>query len=198
MNRKIPAVLAAAVTVAGCVTLALAMGASHPKGQPVGGTNGWPAGLKELVNIDARTGGFFVNSDDVFYFCGDAKAFTKFLEQYAKLQDTPLRLILHPGRGMSATPWNDPKPEPIDWSLATGNRAWRQIGETGKKPTQTSFDVTVHLYLGGNIDLKDLEVPLEIEVQSSGEIEKFIITHDAQRQLVKERTEKEKATEKVK
>jgi len=193
MKRKIPAVLAAAVAVAGCVTLALALGANHPKGQPVGGTNGWPEGLKELVNINARTGGFFVNSDDVFYFCGDAKAFTKFLEQYARLQDTPLRLILHPGRGMSATPWNAPKPEPIDWSLATQNRALRQMVETGKKPTQTGYDVTVHLYLGGNIDLKDLEVPLEIEVQSSGEMEKFIITHDAQRQLVKEKAEKEKS-----
>ena len=198
MKRKIPAVLAAVLVAAGWVTIALAMGANHPKGQPVGGTDAWPAGLKELVNIDARTGGYFVNSDDVFYFRGDAKAFTKFLEQYAKLQDTPLRLILHPGRGMSATPWNDPKPEPIDWSLTTQDRAWREIGETGKKPAKRGYDVTVHLYLSGNIDLQNLEVPLEIEVQSSGEMEKFIITHDAQRQLVKEQAEKAKTQEKSK
>jgi hypothetical protein len=197
MTRKMPAILAAAVAVAGCVTMALALGSDHPKGQPVGGTSEWPEGLKELVNIDARVDGYFVNSDDVFYFRGDAKAFTKFLEEYAKIKDTPLRLVLHPGRGMSTKPWTDSKAEPIDWSLVTQNRAWREIAETGKKPVKKGYDITVHLYLGGNIDLEKLEAPLEIKVESGGEIEKFVITHDAKRLLVKEKAEKDKAREKA-
>jgi hypothetical protein len=197
MTRKMPAVLAALVALAGCAAIALALGSDHPKGRPVGGTSEWPEGLKELVNIDARVDGYFVNSDDVFYFRGDAKAFTKFLEEYAKLKDTPLRLVLHPGRGMSTKPWTDSKAEPIDWSLTTQDRAWRQIGETGKKPTQRGYDITVHLYLGGNISLAKLEVPLEIAVESGGEIEKFVIVHDAQRLLVKEKAEKDAAREKA-
>ncbi|MCX5677160.1 MAG: hypothetical protein NTX87_19400 [Planctomycetota bacterium] len=199
MIRKIPAVLAAVVALGGCAVIALALVEDLPKGQPVGEwykTSGWPEGLKDLVNIDGRVSCSYSPSHDFFTFRVDAKAFTKFLERYAKLKDTPLRLIIHPGRGESPT-WPGSKGAPIDWSLVTQSRAWREIGETGKKPTPRGYNITVDLYLGGNIDLKDLEVPLEIEVQSSGEIEKFIITHDAQRQLVKERADKDKAREKA-
>jgi hypothetical protein len=189
MTRKMPAVLAAAIAVASCAAIALAMGGDHPKGLPVGGTSGWPEGLKELVNIDARVDGFFFDSDDVFYFRGDAKAFAKFLDQYAKIKDTPLRLVLHPGRGMNTKPWTDSKAEPIDWSLTTEDRAWHAIPEAGKKPTQKGYDITVHLYLGGNISLEELDVPLEIEVQSGGEIEQFIAHHQAKQSLVKPGTQ---------
>ena len=41
-------------------------------------------------------------------------------------------------------------------------------------------------------------MPLEIKVESSGEIEKFVIVHDAQRLLLKEKAEKDKAREKAK
>jgi len=70
------------------------------------------------------------------------------------------------------------KGEPIDWFLTARDRT---IREAGKKPVKKGYDITVDLYLGGNIGLAELEVPLEIVVESSGEIEKFVITHDAQR-----------------
>ena len=194
MIRKMPAVLAAVVALWGCAALALNEISLYPKGEPVGGVSDWPEGLKELVNIDDRVGGYAIQSDtlggypsysdDVFYFRGDAKAFAKFLDQYAKLKDTPLRLVLHPGRGMNLKP-GDSKGDPIDWSLTVWSRAWHEIPETGKTPVQKGYDITVDLYLGGNIDLKDLEVPLEIEVQSGGEIEQFIAHHQAKQSLVK-------------
>jgi hypothetical protein len=214
MTRKMPAVLAAVVALWGCAALAMYGISNHPKGEPAGGLSDWPEGLKELVNIDNRVDGYVMYSDTligqpagcdaVFFFRGDAKAFAKFLDQYAKTKDTALRLVLHPGRCLSTKPWADAKPD-SDWSLNVWCRTWHGIGETGKKPVQKGYDITVDLYLGGNIDLKDLEVPLEIEVESSLDIERFVITHDAQRLLVKEKAEKaekdkarEKAPEKAK
>jgi hypothetical protein len=194
MTRKMPAVLAALAALGGCAAIALALVEDLPKDQAGWyRTSGWPEGLKELVNIDGRMSLLNSPSHDFFTFRGDAKTFTKFLEGYARIKDTPLRLILHPGRGEGPT-WPGSKGPPIDWSLTTQNRAFL---ETGKKPTQKGYDITVDLYLGGNIGLAELEVPLEIEVASSGEIERFVITHDAQRLLVKEKAEKDKAREKA-
>jgi hypothetical protein len=40
----------------------------------------------------------------------------------------------------------------------------------------------VDLYLGGKVNLKEAKVPLNIEVQSSGEIEKFVTDHESRRE----------------
>jgi hypothetical protein len=214
MIRKMLAILAVVVALGGSAAFAAYAVYHYPKGEPVVGGPDWPEGLKELVNIKDRVDGRLLHSDTligqpagcdaVFFFRGDAKALAKFLDQYGKLKDTPLRLVLHPGRCLSTKPWADARPESA-WSLNVWCRTWHGIGETGKKPVQKGYDITVDLYLGGNIDLKDLEVPLEIEVESSLDIERFVITHDAQRLLVKEKAEKaekdkarEKAPEKAK
>ena len=189
MNRhawKVLAFLAAVVPAA----VALAMGGDHPTDHPVGGQAGWSAGLRELVNTPGRVGGFFVNASDFFYFRGDAKAFNAWLESYAALQDTPLRLVLHPGRSDDRRPWSKDgeKRLPVDWCLDVINRQWSRDAIEEKKPVKPGYDVTVHLFLGGQVGLEDLDVPLAVGVESAGEVERFVAQHQAMQTLLKTST----------
>ena len=49
-------------------SVAMGLGADHPPGQPVFGTDAWPKGLAELVNSPLRVHGYFVNEIDVLFF----------------------------------------------------------------------------------------------------------------------------------
>ena len=106
-TRRLP-FLVPGLALAVCAATALGLGSDHPADQPVTGQNGWPAGLAELLNAGGRVGGFFVNASDWFFFQGDAKAFNAWLEKYAALKDTPLRLVLHPGRATERRPARPP------------------------------------------------------------------------------------------
>jgi len=83
--KRCVAVCLAVLTVTAWSTIALGLGADHPADHPVRGYDGWPKGLKELMNVKGRVGGYFFNSDNYFYFTGDAKTFNAFLAQYAAI-----------------------------------------------------------------------------------------------------------------
>jgi len=184
MGRTGIRVVIASCLVAACCTLALALGADHPKEQPVSGNEGWPTGLVELLNYKARCGGFFVNADDYFYFRADTKTFNAFLKQYAALEGPNHRLVLHPGRGTNRRPWGNDDPKPVDWRVDVVNRAWRAAGTKDKKDLPTGHEVTIHLWLGGNVPLADLDVPLTVAVESGREIETFVADHEAKQSLL--------------
>ena len=183
--KRCVSLLLAVLTMTACSTVALALGADHPADRPVRGHDGWPKGLKELMNVEGRVGGFFVNADDYFYFCGDTKAFNAFLKQYAQMEDVGHRLVLHPGQGVDKRPWGKKDLKPIDWFVEITTRAWRAIGRKNKnEPPPKGYAVTVHLWVGGSVGLEALDVPLNIEVVSSGEIERFVASHEAKQSLV--------------
>lgn len=167
--------------------VALGLGADHPADRPVVGQNDWPAGLAELLNADGRVGGFFVNASDWFFFQGDAKTFNAWLAKYATLKDTPLRLVLHPGRGTDRRPWSKEGETrlPVDWQVDVINRQWTREAIEEKQPVKAGHDVTVHVFLGGQVRLDDLDVPLDVEVRSGGEIEEFVAHHAAKQSLEK-------------
>ena len=185
-TRRLP-FLVAGLALAVCVATALGLGADHPADQPVGGSSGWPPALLDLVNSKGRVGGYFVNQFDSFFFQGDAKAFAAWLERYTALPDTPLRLVLHPGRGDDRRPWSKPddKRLPVDWQVDINNRQWTREAMEEKQPVKPGHDVTVHVFLGGQVGLGDLDVPLGVEVQSGGEIEEFVAHHQAKQSLPK-------------
>jgi len=182
-TRQLP-FLVAGLALAACVATAFGLGSDIPADHPVVSQNGWPAGLAELLNAGGRVGGFFVNANDWFFFQGDAKAFNAWLEKYAALKDTPLRLVLHPGRAIDRRPWSKPdeKRLPVDWQVDVINREGMRVGFQ-EKPVKAGYDVTVHVFLGGQVGLDDLDVPLGVEVRSSGEIEAFVAHHQAKRTL---------------
>jgi hypothetical protein len=174
-----------AAIVLSCGTVVLGLGMNYPNDRPIPVQPEWPAGLGELANSAGRVNGYMVNANDWVFFAGDAKAFNAFLEPYAKLKDMPLVLVLHPGRGLTGGLGEDPK-TPYDWRLDIIRRGWGADMPDAYKNSSSQYVLTVHLMLGGNIRMDDLDVPLEIEVQSGHEIERFVITHDAKRQLVEQ------------
>ncbi|MFO8013015.1 MAG: hypothetical protein R6X20_06880 [Phycisphaerae bacterium] len=168
------------LAIAAAAAPALGMGADHPNDRPVSHEE-WPDGLAEIINTKARVCGFFINASDWFYFKGDTKAFNAVLAAYAKLKDTPLRLVLHPGRCLGKAPWDKGKGTPCEWSIAVTRRGW---GAPKAKPGETgNYVVTVNLWLGGDVALDGLDVPLNVDVASGREIETFVVHHQAKQSL---------------
>lgn len=176
--------LVAAIVVGGCAALALALGGDIPPDHPLGKNPDYPAGLYELLSGQGRVAGYFINANDYLFYHGDTKAFNKFLEGCAKLKDTPLKLVLHPGRGMTSKPWNDAKPAPFEWSVSVLRRGWHPDAPEAKAGQKGGYVVALGLWLGGDVALDALDVPLEVEVESGMEIERFIHLHDVKRGLV--------------
>jgi len=144
-----------------------AWGGNHPP-EPVHQQDEWPAGLAELLNREERVHGYWVNANDFFFFAGDTDAFNEFLEQYAALKNTPLRLALHPGVGMTGS-LSGEKNIPFEWRVSV--EKWHS--DPSKAPTL----VTMGLWLGGLVKLDKIKVPLNVEVKSGGEIERFVAEH---------------------
>lgn len=156
--------------------IAWSVGADHPS-HPI--TNDqWPEGLAELVNRDNRVHGYFVNFEDILFFQGDTTALNAFLEQYAKLANTRLKVVIHPGKLEVKSPWDDePRNISADWRLYASpfTRDQLQAGRLKPGPFVTCVDV----WLGGSVNLKELRVPKNVLVESGGEIEAFVETHRA-------------------
>ena len=139
------------------------LGSDHPKG-PVAGHDHWPQGLKELANREDRVHGFWVNEVDVFFYAGDTQAFNQFLEAYAKLPNTSLTIVIHPGAKNARSPWDKQDRDlPAQWSLHTGGDS-----KDGR------FVTRVDLWPGSRIRLEDVRVPANVEAASGGEIERFV------------------------
>ena len=165
-----------------CCVWVFGWGADHPLDQPVGWSPDWPEGTRELVNREGRVHGYFVNACDIPFFAGDTNAFNEFLEQYAVLRDTPLTLVLHPGRGMAGSPWDKEKKIPFEWQVNILCRGWSRRYPEPPTADEAKYVVLPELWLGGQIELDKVKVPLNVEVKSSGKIERFIAAHEGKQQ----------------
>jgi len=58
------------------------------------------------------------------------------------------------------------------------------LADEQKKPVKPGYDATVHLGLAGNVPLESLTVPLSVNVESGGEIERFVAQHEPMQSLV--------------
>src|SRR5262249_10819958 len=116
-------------------SLALGLGADHPQGQPVFGSDRWPKGLADLVNSPLRVHGYFVNETDVFFFAGDTDRLNVFLKSYSQLPDAKLRLVLHLGTLEVKSPWDkQPRDIKADWRLYASPYSPAQLA--GEGPVQ--------------------------------------------------------------
>ena len=182
MSRNTFIVVAMAAAVAAACSVATGWGMRFGAG-PLSHSDGWPDGLLDLCNRTSRVDGYWVNANAWCHFAGDAKAFNAFLNRYASLKTTPLRLILHPGPRRSNDGWTADKIVPSNWMLSILRRGWGapelKAGETGE------YVITLHLWLGDRIALQDLDVPLNVNVESSREIDRFIADHVAKQSLIR-------------
>jgi hypothetical protein len=168
------------------VAIVLALGSSiyglrftFPSDKPVVRQDRWPDGLAELASSRTRVRGYGHNFGcDAYYYVGDAKAFNAFLGEYAKLKGTPLLLTLHPGLGVKGRAAQTDPDVRFDWLLYVDAL---MRSEDAKKDPPPKCRPTLHLYLGDNIGLDELLVPLEVEVKADNAIDDFVSEHTARR-----------------
>ena len=151
-----------------------AMGGEIPPGQ-VNVQPDWPRELVELLTGQDTANGIWINANDFYYYAGDTDTFNEVLKKYAELRNTPLKLILHPGRGMTGSLGDEPN-IPFEWEVRV--MRWHD------DPSEVPLLVTLELWLGGQIQLEDVKVPLNIQVKSGGELEKFVEIHEGKRMKI--------------
>jgi hypothetical protein len=151
-----------------------ALGGDHPSGQPVY-LHKAPKAVNDLVNKENRFHGYFVNAEDRFFYSGSTEDFESFLVEYAALKGVAgHRLIIHSGKGVANSPWEDKDAEVkhCDWMLFTGPVSWaaehrdiyRDHGHSPKKNSDNEYVVEVHIWTEGNVDLDKLSIPKRIKV----------------------------------
>lgn len=158
-------------------TSALGLAGEIDVSRPVVQQTDWPAGVADLLNLQKPVYAFFVNSQDNFYYSGDAAAFNAFMEEYAKLEGIPHTLVLRCGKGEVKDRIQNPAGSPLttyafDWYVFVVPPMIPDGGIAKDSPYQRY--VTVNLYVGCNIRLDDIKVPANVKVVSGGEIENFI------------------------
>ena len=168
--------------------IVLALGSSiyglrftFPSDKPVVRQERWPAGVAELASSRNRVKSYGHNfGSDAYYYAGDAKAFNAFLGEYAKLKGVALVLVIHAGLGVKGRAAQTDPDTRFDWLLYVD--ALMPSGDAKKVPPP-KCQPTLHLYLGDNIGLDEILVPLEVEVRSGGELEDFVSEHTAKRSM---------------
>ena len=141
--------------------------------------------LTDLANRPERVGGYWCNSNDYFYFAGDTKRLNDFLVQYAKLTETPHLLVIHPGKAPAQVMADEKTAKPYNWTFDA--ISWRSA-QKQKWFQKLGVDqwrrvVIVQVWLGDTIQLDQLEVPTNIKIWPSDEIENFIEQHNMKQNL---------------
>jgi hypothetical protein len=174
-----------ALVVLALPSFLMALGGDHPDGN-VDKASYWTEGMLELANRKDRVHGYFVNTSDVFFYAGDAKALNDFLRDYAKLQDATLELVLHVGKNYARSPWDKADRGRVDWVLylSKWGRGGLVPGGADPRKVEWKFEgkrppciTRVEVWLGDSIQLEKLEVPAHVQVTSGGDIEQFIAQH---------------------
>jgi hypothetical protein len=156
------------------------LGGDHDPSRPIAGGEGWPPALTKAMNGAQCVGGYFVNANDRYFFAGDAKAANGFFEECAKVRKTPLKVIVHPGSGFCKKPWEETR-TPCDWTVSVQRRGWTSPETFDGVDDDVDLLITIDLWLGGDFSLSDLHIPASVDVESDGEIEKFVTAHKIKR-----------------
>ena len=145
-----------------------AAGADHRVDQPVY-LGKAPMGVNQLINNANRVHGFWVNAEDRFFFSGDASVFSLFLKQYAAIEGIAgHRLIIHPGKGVAKSPWDDGDGKSCDWMLEVAPVSWREghggeifRDKDGSRPKEgeKEYLVELHAWTKGKIYIKKVKFP---------------------------------------
>jgi len=170
MKKKLLSFAVLVIALAWCIPTFPRL-VEHRVGHPVIPQPGWPAGLADLLNDPGRVYGYWINGIDHFYYAGDSEAFNQFAEQYAKLKGTPLTLVVHPGRGREMR--LEDRRIRYGWEVRVDGR--RSVGEREDRRDVVSVEV----WLGGQIELDKMKVPIDVKVESGNEIQELIASHAA-------------------
>ncbi len=145
-----------------------------------------PDALKKLANHDARVAGDVWFADYFAYYAGDTEKLNAFLRQYDDTVDTNATLVLHAGRRTYSWPpdGNTEITGEADWMMHVSQHTPGRPNEAAFKGEE--FLITLHVWLGGQTDMKELEVPLSMDVRSGREIEGFVERHKKNQEAVED------------
>jgi hypothetical protein len=174
----------AGVVMCGMASAAIFYG-QDPPGNPAPQFPHWPGGLGDLLTRGGRTYGssfgWLGGEQYCYYFRGDTDDFNWFLGKYAKLQGVSRTLTLHAGQGETLDIMNKQPLGQHDWRVAITESA-------GFGGSETKTEVSLDLWVGGEVTLAALEVPETMELFAAGqekeydEIRKFIKELGAKRE----------------
>ncbi len=174
---------------------AFPLAAGHPPGHPVGQNPEWPAGLADLLNSPGRVHGFFINANDFYFYREDTDEFNLFLEQYARLERTPLTLVLQPGPGKTDFITPDDKEITFDWKVNVYCRGWAREAPPDPTGTAGRYVIVLEVHPGGEVELNKIKVPVNVKLRSGGEDERFarfVAAHEQKHKQAKTAEDKEK------
>ena len=190
MRRK--ASILAGLIATTCLTpiaLALVTLDFSPPDEPTRAAPWWPEGLVDVVNSDGRvlcvsTWGFGWASNGFMYRGGTAE-FNRFLRDYSEVESAKLLLVVHAGGPPYSLAYTDKLDGPYDWQLQIARRMIRHKGD-GPPEEPRDFRLDVHVWPSERIPLRDIVAPLNVEVISGREIERFIKTHKRNQEQAKD------------
>ncbi len=169
--------------IAGVMTVAFLPVASALRefhgAEPMGVSGGAPAELRELILRDNRFAGENgFPMDDWMFYTGDAPMVNDFLKVLAGIPEVGAKVVLHPGTQMTDMSRYDGTNRKIaaDWVMQL--RQYYQGHKSADDFGDHTFLAWVHVYLGGEITLKTLDVPLALEVVDAGDIPRFVAVHE--------------------
>jgi hypothetical protein len=145
----------------------------------------WPEGMEEVVNSPGRMWGTEATDGVMLFYRGNTAGFNDFLGKYASVKQAPLELVLHVGPkkaaidGMAGKDYGE-----ANW-LLTVEAPWVIDGNPGEDVAGKTW-TRIDLWLGGQIRLDELLVPMNVVVKSGGEIEKFVAEHERERKEPRE------------
>lgn len=182
MKRLLSALLMASIVFSPITSYCLMTYTREPG--RVGHVLGWPKELIKLVETDALVLGTLGPIVDVKVYCaGDTTKLNSFLEDFAKVPRVRRKVVLHPGKkAQKYPPFSGPVEVvlDVDWLLYVKVKIGGRPEESS--PVEPNTSISVDIWLGGQIELKKLEIPKDLEVVSSNEIEGFVEKHKKEQQ----------------
>ena len=152
MNRYFPGLIASFGAFVVLPTVVLAIGFTLPDHQ-----------LKQYGNSSIH--GYEVNGEVVIFFQGDTTKLNEYLRKVSNERYGKRKATLHVGSRSARSPWDQ-----------EGAKEKRQADWNSEitLPKADGSDITVHIWIGRNVHLADLEIPETFIVDSGGEIDSFI------------------------
>ena len=150
MKNFLIAIMVTAFILALCAW-ALSMATEYSPG-PIVHQPTWPAGLAGVLNSQDREYGYWVGfSADHIFYSGNSAEFEAFIGQLSALRSTPLTLVLHDGPGLTGRPGDNSKRRfAFDWEVSV---------ERDSEGRASQADITVDLWLGRRVSLRQINVP---------------------------------------
>lgn len=181
-----------------CISTVRGVGADHPPVTPAVTNAPGQTALQRIHNRADRVHGYWVNSEDVFFYAGTTTALSDFIASCSKLEDTQVEITLNVGPKKARSPWDDEDRNIVtNWSLYTAPYDVRLLAEidgtkttteTLKKQIQESpATARIDIWLGGPIVTREIQIPPNIPLRASTNVmlpedaKDFVSLHEAAR-----------------